>query len=322
MKIGKTTQIAFTIAISALTLFVGSTASAAPAAAPAVTEASIAKDLALLENRFFSHQYANDPTDKRLERLELLVYGATQGGSLPERWARLNKSIATRSQTPIAKSAPSSGEKAPESSTQYPVLNTLEWRALKQTYPKESLDQRLGRMEKKLFGQDAPGMAYVDRVDRLKKTLGIGITAAAPSGPTGPAPKARPRSMGGIQDFSDFNFGGDDGLMSPMAPFAFGFGNSAMNGAFAQMFADMNKQMAEMEKLGPGSWVFDPKTGMWVEQFTGKQVKPDGTPGPKSFAPKAAPKRVLPAPRQFNFNFGTGRDTTNALPPYTDPNSI
>jgi hypothetical protein len=329
MKIGKTTQLAFTIGICALTLFAGSAGSAAPVAAPAVTEASIAKDLALLENRFFSHQYANDPTDKRLERLELLVFGATQDGDLPVRWSRLNKAIASRASAPIAKSAPAAtpAEKAPDSSTQYPVLNTLEWRALKQTFPKETLDTRLGRLEKKLFGQDAPGMAYVDRVDRLKKTLGVGVTAALPIGPTGPAPKARARANG-IEDFT-YNFGdaphayGDEGMLSPMPGLNFGLGGSMMNGAFGQLFADMNRQMAEMERLGPGAWVLDPKTGMWVEQYSGKQVKPNESAAPKSQlkpAPQILPKPTFPRRQGSPFNFGGAGDS--ALPPYADPNSI
>src|SRR5690606_33228046 len=90
-----------------------------------------------------------------------------------------------------AASGSSGGHAGTESSSQYPVLNTLEWRALKKTYPSESIDARLARMEKKLFGMDSPAMAYVDRVDRLKRTLGIGMTAAVPRGPKGPAPKAR-----------------------------------------------------------------------------------------------------------------------------------
>jgi hypothetical protein len=329
MKIGKTTQLAFTIGICAVTMFAGVAGSAAPVAPSAITEASIAKDLAMLENRFFSRQYANDPSEKRVERLELLVFGATQDGDLSQRWSRLNKAIASRAAKPVIKSAPGAGpvQKEADSSTQYPVLNTLEWRALKQTFPKETLDGRLARLEKKLFGQDAPGMPYVDRVERLSKTLGIGVTAAVPTGPTGPAPKARPRNNG-LEEYMYKGGGdhiyGDEGTIGPLPGIGFGFGGSPMNGAFAQLFADMNKQMAEMDRLGPGAWTLDPTTGMWVEQFSGKQVKPsEAAPRSQLPSPRILPKPTFPRRQMSPFNFGgPSNGTPGGLPPYTDPNSI
>src|SRR5439155_11618608 len=114
--------------------------------------ASIEGQLALIENRYFFHQYSNDPVEKRLERLELLVFGATQGGSNDERLARLKNTIAERDKESAQKlksgtGSPNSGETkaspGPNGSAQYPILNTLEWRALKKTFPQESLDQRL-----------------------------------------------------------------------------------------------------------------------------------------------------------------------------------
>ena len=349
MKIGKTIQLAFTIGCFVALSVGGSAWSATPAAAPAVGEASIVKDLALLENRFFSRQYANDPTDKRIERLELLVFGGAQDGDLVGRWSRLNKAIVSRpaqAAESAAKPAPTATKEkagAPEQSAKYPALNTLEWRALKKTYADESLDARLGRLEKKLFGQEAPGMAYVDRVDRLKKTLGVGITAAAPTGPVGPPPRARGRS-GSVDSFmAPFGVGsgiqiyGDEGTDETdhafgggmkMNPFTFGFGSPAINGAFNQLFADMQRQMSDMERLGPGSWTLDPKTGEWVEQNSGKRVKPNGmhVPGatmiPRSGA--ISPKKpTSPLPRrQLPFEFGGNSKGDSALPPYADPNSI
>lgn len=368
MKIGKTIQLAFTIGCL-ITLTAGTCAwSATPAAAPAVTEASIAKDLALLENRFFSRQYASDPTDKRVERLELLVFGGVQDGDLSARWARLNKAIAARpaqaakDAAPAGQKAGADGDKAGAAagagsgSSQYPVLNTLEWRALKKTFANESLDDRLGRLEKKLFGQDAPGMAYVDRVDRLKKTLGIGVAAAAPSGPLGPAPRARSRNLpdtsldsfvspfGGFGRRGGEQIYGDEGTYgSPddrafggglqMNPFTFGFGTPAINGAFNQLFADMQRQMSEINRLGPGTWTLDPKTGEWVEQESGRHVKPDAptTPhvrpkfGGSVTPPKLRSTPILPTPKRqvFPYDFGGGsKNGDSALPPYADPNSI
>ena len=46
---------------------------------------------------------------------------------------------------------------------------------LKKTYPHESIDQRLARMESQLFGMPAQSMPYIDRIDRLKKTIGMDV---------------------------------------------------------------------------------------------------------------------------------------------------
>ncbi|MBX9569491.1 MAG: hypothetical protein K2X77_11380 [Candidatus Obscuribacterales bacterium] len=317
------------------------------------------KDLSLLENRYFAHAYGHDPIEKRLERLECLIFGATKGGSNEERLARLNKMVAQRSAMPVPSeknitgSSPSA-QVAPGTaggkgaSASYPVLNTIEWRALKKTYPSESLDQRLDRLESKMFGQPAQTMAYIDRVERLRKTLGItAIEGAKPEGLTarGPMPKARPR---GESDDSPFYGGGAaplEGMMPPMFnPFGSGSQLDTIFGAtFDKMFQDMQRQMGDGQTIveSQRSWSLDPKTGNWVET----------TPGTKKGAVPNAPGNVPngPGPRgsitpygngfRFNFGFdgsaapivvppampggsGSTRGTIQDLPPYADPNSI
>jgi hypothetical protein len=328
-----------------------SAANATPAAP--VTEQAMGKEVGLMENRFFAHQYANDPMEKRLERMELMVFGGTQSGTNDERFQRLKKVIAERPQGSAKKLAAAAPEEestssaakekdAPESSSQYPVLNTLEWRALKKTFPTESLDARLGRLEQKLFGQDSPTMAYIDRVDRLKRTLGIGITAMQQSGPTGPGPKARPHSADGDDGFGFYNgapvFGGLPGGAGITIP-GFGMGTdaqpfgSSLSRTFGQMFQDMNREMQEFSKLGPGNWVYDTETGDWVEQGSGSKVHPGPQAQSKVNPPKSGqaapskPTRPFTMPRQLMqppvFQFPQQRQREeNTLPPYTDPNSI
>ena len=141
----------------------------------------IAKDLATLEHRFFFHPYASDSTAKRLERLELMTLGAVQeDGTDDVRLKKLKEMIAIKdreSAKNIAREkdpSPSSGNK-----TNYPVLGKLETQVLKKTYVGESIDQRLDRLEKQVFGMPAEAMSYIDRIERLKKTTGLDAPVVA-----------------------------------------------------------------------------------------------------------------------------------------------
>lgn len=218
------------------------------------------REIAILENRFFFHQYGHDPLEKRLERLELLILGEARSGLASARldvlkamirerdaqgakFMRESRKAAPRSSEGSSQSsdrALSSGElsgssssgsaggagrsrdndstpakdrergaSAPnnklESISNYPMVGTLEWRVLKKTYPGDSLDQRLNRLEEHIFGAPAQAMSYLDRVERLRKTTGIGVSltpsdtgVTAPGGRLkyGPLPKA------GISNFS------------------------------------------------------------------------------------------------------------------------
>ncbi|HEY9790377.1 MAG TPA: hypothetical protein V6D22_08260 [Candidatus Obscuribacterales bacterium] len=318
-----------------------------------LNDANASKEIGPLEKRFFAREYAHDPVEKRLERLELLVFGSTQDGSNNDRYSRLKKAIVAR-QAESAKTASGKGDaahrsgtqtsKVPASSAQYTALKTLEWRAFKKTYPNDSLDQRLDRLETKAFGAPNKAMAYVDRVDRLKRTLGIDVapqTAITPrSMPLGPAPKAHPRGEGG-DDFFGFGqppmigaqpFDDEDGLggMSPMP----------LNNTMQRMMREMNRQMRQLEQMQPGAGVpmqpgihsysfsfeLDPKTGKWIDKNTGKPVDPRsggrGPTGPGApFSTVQPPTFKSPSIQPKSMPFPLQRDT-NELPPYSDPNSI
>jgi len=159
---------------------------------------ALSKDVSVLENRFFFHQYRHDPMEKRLERLELLTLGAAQGGANAERLTRLKQAVVERDRAAaktIAREQKGDGDLAAK--TNYPVLGTLEWRMLKKTYSSESIDQRLARMESQLFGVPAQAMSYIDRIDRLKKTIGMDV-ATAPQGTTQGAPRILGKNQIGL----------------------------------------------------------------------------------------------------------------------------
>lgn len=187
-----------------------------------LSDAAIDKDLLVLENRFFFHSYAHDPLEKRLERIELLALGNVQYGTNQDRLSRLKAAIVERDRQAAREIAGQS------KGGNYPMISTLEWRVLKKTFTSESIDQRLDRLEKSIFGMPAQAMSYVDRIERLKKTVGIGLPAPEPiagaqaGGRRGPMPRS-----GGLNgDGQEFGAGGSGlGLGS-----GFGFGSGLGSG--------------------------------------------------------------------------------------------
>lgn len=338
-----------------LLLAAGASNTAVMSAEPPAGSNSInMNELTILENRYFSQPYAHDPVEKRLERLECLVYGSTREGSNPERLARLSKTVATRSQQPIAQEkgattvTPSQKEgesaaKPPQSSNQYPILNTLEWKALKKTYTNESLDQRLNRLESKMFGQPAETMAYADRVERLKKTVGIGLnTQQASDGftATGPMPKARPRGEeNGFDSMEGFSMppsavvpeinNNPLNLMLPFGNLGNMFGATNLNGMHKQMMDLMNQMQNPNSAPGNGesiqilpdggvmrswskSFTLDPETKNFIERNGGgNDLKKLDKMLPKT--EQASPAQ--PSPQQDSRQL-------KDLPGYADPNSI
>ncbi|MBZ0188393.1 MAG: hypothetical protein K8F91_19250 [Candidatus Obscuribacterales bacterium] len=194
------------------------------------------KNLKLLENRFFFHSYDHDPIEKRVERLELLIFGAAQFGVPIERMTRLKSTVDSRAyksakiiaeQNDKAKE-PGEAESNEAASSNYPILTTLEWRVLKKTYRKQTIDERLARLETSLFGQPSPAMSYVDRIERLKKVAGIEEPGGAATTvlPRGPMPRAGAVPLPGQLPSYDYN--------------------RQFNKDFSQMFKFMNQQMRDM----------------------------------------------------------------------------
>lgn len=160
-----------------------------------VSDQAIDKELTVLENRFFFHHYGHDPVEKRLERVELLILGASQSGAPAARLDSLKRAVVvkdkeaaqvmreqSKAQGSGQSAAPGKGPggSASGKAPSYPQVATLEWKILKKTYPQEALDQRLNRLEEQLFGVPATAMSYLDRIERLKKTTGVDV-ALAPS---------------------------------------------------------------------------------------------------------------------------------------------
>lgn len=282
----------------------------------------ISMDVTALENRYFFHQYQHDPIEKRLERLELLVFGSAQGGASQDRLARLKATIVQRDKQAAhdlaAKNRVESKSKAqdktlgPAGSSQYPVLNTLEWRVLKKTHPTLSLDERLSQLETHLFGQPSPAMSYADRVERLQKTIGLGISRMEPMQqqalPQGPLPKAQGgRGLNPSMPFYD----APSTSYIPMPPLTSLEDFRGLDDASA---AKMHKRMNDMLKH------FSNMMGVPFNDSM-LPVYP-GVPNlniPPGFLAPTTP--VVPQPEK-----GVVPDTSTpadqSIPPYADPNSI
>jgi hypothetical protein len=321
---------------------------------------ALAKDVSILENRFFFHQYGHDPMEKRLERLELLTLGAAQGGGNPERLARLKQAVVERDRVAaktIAREQKGDGEMAAK--TNYPILGTLEWRVLKKTYPSESIDQRLARMESQLFGVPAQAMSYVDRIDRLKKTIGMDIATAPQVGQkstgknqiglNGPLPRANRSGMpfqinqgppttgnrsGYLYD-SDGNVTG--WYQNNTQSWSFPGNSNALPGQSSgqnvfEAMDQMNRQMNEMFRHlnNPGAGGIGGFGGLDDNPFS-IQIGPEGIS-------RSPFQQSVPGQPRLNQGKGSAKDMQmpsqqspkpkkftapkEELPAYTDPNSI
>lgn len=201
----------------------GTVATAALAAQPQASAPSGHGDLSQWEQRFLGQPYENDPIDKRIQRLELLLFGSTQEGSFSQRLDQIRATIASRSAAKPSKASTADS------------LNLLEQKILKHTFPADKPDQRLSRLEQKLFGKASPAMPASDRIDRLKKTLGIGE----------PPPIAQfPGDQPFMRQF-------DGGIMVP-------FGEQSMDGneinrQMSDMFRQLNQQLRQLPMQGRGT---------------------------------------------------------------------
>ncbi|MCW5824587.1 MAG: hypothetical protein KIT34_17440 [Cyanobacteria bacterium TGS_CYA1] len=289
------------------------------------------KNLKILENRYFFHDYNHDPIEKRLERLELLILGGVQSGNNKFRLDRLKAMVQQRDsqaakdlQTRTRELKESKEHKADSGASiadsQYPVLNTLEWRALKKTYKGESLDKRLERLETSLFGVPATSMSYADRVDRLKKVIGIeqvqvnnSLSSKQKSGPQPRAENQLPLDLrrmpldGRSIVIEQFGQQLPNGMPGPEFK---DLAESTMR--FRKIFDQMQKMMEMLPGAGNGNGMPSELPPGFMQSFP-FSVSPDGD---TQISPKNKGSLVVPR---------SGLETepgTGTIPPYIDPNSI
>ncbi|PWU02297.1 MAG: hypothetical protein C5B53_01840 [Candidatus Melainabacteria bacterium] len=176
----------------------------ADSASDALSEQS-AKNMGKLESKLFQHNYAKDEPQVRLERLEKLVFGAPKTGSVSERLNALVQAVPNlegdtsqanqAGKTATTGNAPATGDHkgnrsgneskrdlASGESSDYPAVTAMERKSLGKDFIGDPLDQRLGRLETKIFGRPSTSTDLSERVDRLKQRIGLDIARVAPPG--------------------------------------------------------------------------------------------------------------------------------------------
>jgi hypothetical protein len=179
-----------------------------------------------LERKLLQRTFPVDKEDKRLQRLECLVFGATQMGSLQERWAELKRAV--------AQPTPSQSGAADKSLTS--SVTQVEKQVLKKANPGLPIGTRLNQLEAKVFGQTSPSMPMPQRVERLRKTIGLTDPFNSPQTaiqPFGTLPN------GGTWSFRIY---GDPNNLD----------QRQMDPQMSQMLKEMDRQMKQMERFGDG----------------------------------------------------------------------
>lgn len=269
--IGLTVRVA--VVVSLMQAFAPVSAADADSADPSVPK---------LETKFFEHTYPKDPLPQRLDRIEKMVFGETKTGADGERLSKLIQAVPGLNSVNVPDSsapsktaskgddgdvpmAPPSKSRAPQVShsevtdAKYPQVSAMEQRLLGKDYAAEPVDQRLARLETRVFGKPSASTDLSDRVDALKSKTGVDITKQAPNGadwaddddtfmspPTAQhrapssgngaglrsaANSAFNRSSGGTSDDQDIPFNGSGAYgrrnSSASAGGAYGFGGSS-----------------------------------------------------------------------------------------------
>jgi hypothetical protein len=234
---------------------------------PAPSSSSVPdKQLEAFEQKLLQHTFPHDPIDKRLQRLELLVFGATQYGSDLQRWQELQKA------------ANSDGANAPKKADEASVVSSIERQVLKKTNATMPIGTRLSQLETRLFGQASPAMATRQRIERLAKTIGMAETFQSNE------TALRPRIGTSPDGNFSFHVYGDPGQLKQMNP------------QMSDMMQEMDRQMRQFERFG--NHMFDERdfnmpNGGYNFQYD-YQTPPSGKAPKKLPGLKTAPRDYIP----------------------------
>lgn len=134
--------------------------------------------LSTLENSILNITYPNDPELKRLDRLELEVFGTTyENLNSNERISKLSNTIGLADEKPnVAQNFnkmqtqefPMESE---DSSVSYPQVDNLEHVVFQKAFSQEDIYKRISRLEDKVFNKKFENLSLSDRIDALKAKI-------------------------------------------------------------------------------------------------------------------------------------------------------
>ena len=127
------------------------------------------EQISKIENSIWGFTYSKEDIPKRLTRIEKNVFGATYSQlGTEKRIKKLNESLGFESYEDSIKTVerPQTPLKEAED-INYPQITELEYQLFNSAYEKESIYNRLERLEKKIFGSAQDGN-LATRTDRLK----------------------------------------------------------------------------------------------------------------------------------------------------------
>jgi hypothetical protein len=252
------------------------------------------KRLSLIEHSHFQKSFEFDPAAKRVKRLELLLTGAGQEGSLKQRLAGIDN-LGRKSDG--AKSAPPSKFGASQSVTQ------LELSINKKADSRLDLSTRIANLEKKVFGSAFPNLTIQQRITRLQKIIGTGSSDDIADIAPGMQMQVIPGMPGTLQEFS-FSQQLPPGIIfnSPfMSPYSLPNDSGAesdINRHMSEMFDHLNQQLRQLHRRPQGYGQTVPR------EFSSPGNNYDFSDG------------LPPIPGMG------GKKEKPSLPPYMDPNSI
>lgn len=123
--------------------------------------ASLLSELSTLEYRLFAKEYPDEDVQRRLDRLERVVFGSRRSGAVDERVANLMREVAIAPTTPVTDTGAADGygyntTGAAVATTDQPtslldVVANMETEVFGKTYPHDTLMTRVARLEKSVL---------------------------------------------------------------------------------------------------------------------------------------------------------------------------
>ena len=160
--------------------------------ATAISAVNHSNQLTQIENNFFGLDYSNETDIQRLQRIEKVLYGNEQKGTVENRIKKISQDTGTTFETkreqkkqdtlkdniniPLPKQAsseqqmPKENYVAEDSTVDYPIVDKMEEKVFKKTYKSENIYKRLDRLETKVFNRTNNDVLN-SRVERLSNAL-------------------------------------------------------------------------------------------------------------------------------------------------------